>query len=454
VSTLAPHGTRATLLLDPATIEIVAASGSNPAVSYITVANLAAALASTDVTIDAVTPSFGSIVHTNGSGTDGTITVTDPFIWSGTGNLTLSAGAGGIVINAAITSTNATKANLNLVSDGSIRAETAVLTVGTLTATASSGSILLTGANGIRSLGNLSALLGEVTVRNAIALAVPNAVTEVTEPIYQWGRYVGIRYVQTSSRVTWQAARGVNLKLDNTNLTPAGNFDVKANYFRLDLGTGALLGGNTLNINALNLDVYFTGATSGHNGTIAICAGSFTWVFDKRGSSATVIDNNTTAALGWGTIGKSYTGSGSGGGEFSLAGLQVTSLMFTGGNDLRFGVVYGGTVEVQNISTGEARGLSYIEAPGIKVTDGSSFAGPLTLVSTGAGVTSLGVTAGIVIGGDLTVGTANDRTSHCATYGTHVTLRDAATTHHATLARVLGVLLAACRKHYCYRCYR
>ena len=249
--------------------------------SYVTVADLAAALTSNNVTIDAVTPDFGSVAHTNGSGIDGRITVTDPLSWSGTGNLTLSAGAGGIVINAAITSTNATKANLNLLAGGSIRAETAVLTVGTLTASTSTGSILLTGANGISSLGNLSAQLGDVTVRNAIALSVPNTVTEVIQPIYNaGGEYVGFRFDEIIRSVAWQAARGVNLRLDNTNLTPAGNFNVKANYFRLDLGTGALMGNR--NINALNLDVYFTGAASGQSGTIAIAAGSFTWVFDKR----------------------------------------------------------------------------------------------------------------------------------------------------------------------------
>ncbi|MCX8501108.1 MAG: filamentous hemagglutinin N-terminal domain-containing protein, partial [Alphaproteobacteria bacterium] len=147
VSTLAPHGKTGTLLLDPATIEIVAVVGSDPTVSYITVANLANALATSNLTIDAGSSDFGGVTHTNGSGTDGRITVSSPFSWSGTGNLALIAGAGGIVIKAAITSTNATKARRSLVAGGGIRAETAVLTVDTLTATASSGSILLTGAN-------------------------------------------------------------------------------------------------------------------------------------------------------------------------------------------------------------------------------------------------------------------------------------------------------------------
>ena len=115
-------------MLDPTDIEIVStapASGSEITVSsnnftgvgtnntsYILVSNLTTALASNNVTVDATA---------TGSGTGtGKITVTNDIVWDGTGDLTLKSGNGGIALNANITSTNATKRNLVLYSNGGI----------------------------------------------------------------------------------------------------------------------------------------------------------------------------------------------------------------------------------------------------------------------------------------------------------------------------------------------
>ena len=130
--------------------------------SYITVATLVAVLSTTDLIIDAAGAGAlpANLSATAGTGTAGSITVSNALSWGGSGNLTLTAGAGGIEINAAITSTNLTRRNLTLISVGRIRAESAVLTVGSLTATASQGQVYLNGANGIETLGNLTAGLG------------------------------------------------------------------------------------------------------------------------------------------------------------------------------------------------------------------------------------------------------------------------------------------------------
>ncbi|MCX8505399.1 MAG: hypothetical protein ORN98_02140, partial [Alphaproteobacteria bacterium] len=129
VSTLSHNGgNTGSLLLDPTDIEIrdaAPASGTEITVasnnftgvgtnntSYILTANLVAALASNNVTVDATATGAGT-------GT-GKITVTNDIVWDGTGDLTLKSGNGGIVLNANITSTNATKRNLVLYSGGGI----------------------------------------------------------------------------------------------------------------------------------------------------------------------------------------------------------------------------------------------------------------------------------------------------------------------------------------------
>ena len=343
--------------------------------SYITVTNLAAALGSNDIIIDAAGSAAlpASLSATAGTGSAGSITVSSALSWSGSGNLTLTAGVGGIEINAAITSTNATKRNLTLTSAGRIRAASAVLTVGTLTATASNGQIYLNGANAIATLGSLSAA-GDITVRNSAGLSV-------------------------AASALWSGAHGVTIALTSGDLTLGGAATASGKYLRLDIAAGKFLGGaNTLTANGM--DVYYTSVTTGNSGTIAVGSGSFTFVNDKRTTVAAVTLGNTniatTATNGWGaaTTASGLTVSGTG----SLTGV---------------GVVYGGTVEIQGIGTGGAKDLRYIEGTGIALTTAASaFSGSLVLVSSGSGITftELGnqYTRGIQTNVSLTVGTAND----------------------------------------------
>ncbi|MCX8500411.1 MAG: filamentous hemagglutinin N-terminal domain-containing protein, partial [Alphaproteobacteria bacterium] len=237
VSTLAPHGKTGTLLLDPATVEIVTTNGTDATVSYITTANLIAALGTNDVVIDATSTAITSVSHTSGTGVGGSITVVDPLSWGGSGNLTLTAGAGGIAIKAAVTSTNSTRRNLSLNSVGRIRADSAVLTVGALTATASQGQIFLNGANAIATLGSLTAGAGDITVRNSAALSV-------------------------AAGASWSAPNGVTVILGGGDLTLNGATSVAGKYLRLDLGGGAMLGGQSLTANGVA--VFYTSALAGN----------------------------------------------------------------------------------------------------------------------------------------------------------------------------------------------
>ncbi|MCX8506742.1 MAG: hypothetical protein ORN98_09045, partial [Alphaproteobacteria bacterium] len=157
--------------------------------SYILTADLVAALASNNVTVDA-TRTRALETDATGTGT-GRITVTDAISWSGTGDLTLKAGAGGILINANITSTNATKRNLILNSDGVITQRVTVtganpvtgtvITVNDLTVTAK-GAIGLYGENDFTNLAGLTqttaaSSTATISVKNTGAINITGLVT-------------------------------------------------------------------------------------------------------------------------------------------------------------------------------------------------------------------------------------------------------------------------------------
>ena len=196
--------------------------------------------------------------------------------------------------------------------------------------------------------------------------------------------------------VTLSAGTGqfVTLKTNGNNVTHY-NFTVTSGKVRIDLGSGALTGGKTLK--ATGLDVYFSGATTGNNATIAVGSGSFTFVNNRRHVTAAVTLNNSTTASdatnGWGAapvfdiLGNDTT----------LGGLTISG---TGGAARLqgLGVVYGGAVTIQGVTAASTTGvnnLRYIEGTGIEVlapagqtaaAGGSTFSGSLTLVSNGAGV--------------------------------------------------------------------
>ena len=167
-------------------------------------------------------------------------------------------------------------------------------------------------------------------------------------------------------------------------------------------------------LNALGMDVFFTGALTGHNSTIAVGSGSFTWVNDKSSSGNVTLTGTTQATndatSGWQTAAV-YAGTTPG--TRTIAGLTVT-----GSSDSAItgmGVRYGGTVTISGVTSASPAGsLRYIEGVGIGVlTTASSFNGSLTLVNNGGGVqvsvNNAFKTGGIVVGG-TTLAVAGDLT--------------------------------------------
>ncbi|MCX8501488.1 MAG: hypothetical protein ORO03_07330, partial [Alphaproteobacteria bacterium] len=188
----------------------------------------------------------------------------------------------------------------------------------------------------------------------------------------------------------------------------------------IDLGSGKLLSlyaddslvlaqGNT--ITAAGVNVFFSGATTGNNTTIAVGSGSFTWVKDNSATTTDQIIQNSSSLTDLGLNNLSYGGT-VGSGTRTIAGLTVkgsSDSAITG-----MGVKYGGAVTITGVTSASAAGsLRYIEGVGIGVlTTASAFNGSLTLVSNGAGINyndnMLNVTRGIVIHVGLTVGSVGD----------------------------------------------
>ncbi|MCX8501524.1 MAG: hypothetical protein ORO03_07510, partial [Alphaproteobacteria bacterium] len=153
---------------------------------------------------------------------------------------------------------------------------------------------------------------------------------------------------------------------------------------RLDLGKlGALTssgaGSPNYTLDASGLDVYFTGNTSAHSATIAVGGGSFTFVNDKRDTTTeTVLGNTTIASVGG--LGNFTLSGGSG----TLGGLTVTT-SGTASTINKQGVVYGGVVTINGVTTGNAKDFTYIEGTKIQVwTTASTFSGALALVANGS----------------------------------------------------------------------
>ncbi|MCX8502138.1 MAG: hypothetical protein ORO03_10680, partial [Alphaproteobacteria bacterium] len=212
---------------------------------------------------------------------------------------------------------------------------------------------------------------------------------------------------------------GVMIVAPNKEVTISGALAVLGTYLRLDMGsTGHLVSpsGASYTLTANGLDVLYTSATTGNSGTIAVGKGSFTFVNDKRSVTTAVTLNNsstaTTATIGWGT-GLGTLASGT-----AVGGLTVTT---TGAASTinNQGVVYGGTVDIQGISTGVAKDLRWIEGTGVGVTaasgltattGASTFSGDLTLVGNGSGIVSGSYTVGVAITANLTTGNGGNLT--------------------------------------------
>ncbi|MCX8506724.1 MAG: hypothetical protein ORN98_08950, partial [Alphaproteobacteria bacterium] len=183
VSTLSHNGGKTgSLLLDPSDITISSgtdtdsANASNiftgsAATSIINVTTLVTALGTNNITIDA----------TGGSGTSTTssITVANDVVWTSGKNLTLTAGSGGIAINARIN--GGTTGNLSMTSGGNItEGANGIITANTVSATSTGGNITLdNAANSITNLGAITVgtTNKSITIVNNRALTLTGAVS-------------------------------------------------------------------------------------------------------------------------------------------------------------------------------------------------------------------------------------------------------------------------------------
>ncbi|MDI9408182.1 MAG: hypothetical protein QM523_02940 [Candidatus Pacebacteria bacterium] len=198
------------------------------------------------------------------------------------------------------------------------------------------------------------------------------------------------------------AGKEVRFKTAGKDLTLNGNIIVTNAGDRLtvDLGfAGKFQGGGSSNrITASNHAVFFSGntTTNSHTGHIDIGAsGNFVFITDRRDyfADVTLGDRTTNAApnIGWEVPSGTWGNYGTGGFRYSTGFTVLTTNTELDRN--QFGVRYGGRVILDGVGThasGTAKNLSYIEGAGFKVTgnSGSTFDNNLTLVSSGAGVTS------------------------------------------------------------------
>ncbi|MDI9409083.1 MAG: filamentous hemagglutinin N-terminal domain-containing protein, partial [Candidatus Pacebacteria bacterium] len=392
VNTLATNGKTGTLLLDPTDITI--SSGTNSvtnsagtmtgtgtaATSIVNIGRLETALGTSNVIIDA----------NAGTGTgSGKITVAEAISAATAGSYSLTLRGGQITINAGITM----RSNANLILNGTainISSDITLAGTGTLTLNASiysvwqnAGSVItarsvsgsavdgfiLNGANKITTLGAITnSAVGGIVVKNSQALAIASGIT------LNGGK------------------GGVSILTPGYDLTLNGALTVRGSFLRLDAGANILKGGHT--ITATGLDVLVTSATTGNAASLTLGAGNFIYVTDNRSTiTATTINNSTALPTAF---------------DIAASGLTVTAASTNGQ-----GLVYGGTVDIQGItSTSAAKDLRYIEGKAITVsTTASSFAGSLMLVANGTPGLATNNT-GIKITANLTVGTAGDGISN------------------------------------------
>ncbi len=184
VSTLSEHGATGMWLIDPYNV-VISSGGSTNAVINVSGSPWTVSPTASGATINATTLStyLGSsnvTVQTNGAGAEaGNIAVVAAVTWNANTTLTLRADAttGGIIIDAPITGSSAASSLVLSAGSGGIY-QTAAISVGTLTATATNGgSVYLTSSNNhVASLGASSAA-GSFAFTDSRALTVSGAVT-------------------------------------------------------------------------------------------------------------------------------------------------------------------------------------------------------------------------------------------------------------------------------------
>ncbi|MCX8501109.1 MAG: hypothetical protein ORO03_05390 [Alphaproteobacteria bacterium] len=187
-------------------------------------------------------------------------------------------------------------------------------------------------------------------------------------------------------------------------LFQADGFTVTARRLEISLGTGEFssfrvgAGTGNLTLNALGSEVIFSGAVSGNDATIAVGSGSFAFVKTLRDDSRAVTIDNATSLAGLGLGGLVYGGKV---GSRSLADLTITGSRDAALQGL--GLVLGGALTIDGLSSSDARSLNHFEAAAITIANGaSSFTAGLTLASAGKISQAAGASL-TVTGGDLTV---------------------------------------------------
>ena len=346
-------------------------AGGTAGISYITVANLVAALNTNNVTIDAnqsTTSGLGG-APVLGTGGSGTITLVN--------DLTATVGAFALTLTGSAISL---RANLSLPGDlilNSSRASVWQDAASAITAASLGGSsvdgFFLRGANHIANLGAITNRgSGGISVTNAQALTV------------------GAGALDGGSGRVAILAPGFDL----TVVAPAS---VNGQGFRLDLAAGRLLGGQTVTVRGG--DAFVTVAAVGNLATIDLGGGDFVSVLDQRVGNAIFAFTEITPPQP----------------AFPLAtsGLTVT----TTGSTAELGVVTAGVVFLEGIRNGPSRDLRYIEGLGIGTLNGdSAFSGSLVLVANGPrfglAFNGQGKLASLLLTAGLSTGTAGDRTSN------------------------------------------
>ena len=217
VSTLAAHGKTGTLLLDPANIEIVTAVPATPTarVSYITVSNLQTALGTSNVTIDANTPSTTGISPAPTLTNDGygLITVSDPIIAATTGASSLTLTGAQIIIKANITMITGGNLILNATRASVWQNPTTVITANRISGSSVDGFIL----NGA----NLFTNLGAITNSGTAGISIKNNKNfSIDSGITLAGGTTG----------------GVSILAEDRGIGLNGPLTVLGSYLRLDAG--------------------------------------------------------------------------------------------------------------------------------------------------------------------------------------------------------------------------